>query len=149
MNETEVKIQIKGTQRYVDTPGENDTVVTSAKGKYYLKNDCIYIVFEEYDKELNQSTQSMLKIKENSVDLIRKGGINTKLSFKKDMKYASSYVTPFGVVLMAVETSELTILKSEKQMTIMIEYKTEMDDKYIADNKLNIVIRSNESLFIG
>ncbi len=148
MNETEVKIQIKGTQKYVDNPGENDMVVTSAKGKYYLKNESIYIVYEEYDKELNQSTQSMLKIKENSVDLIRKGSINTKLSFKKDMKYASTYTTPFGVVLMAVETSGLTILRSEKQMTILIEYKTEMDDKYIADNKLNIVIRSNESLFI-
>lgn len=142
----EVKIQMKGIQKYVDD-NHSDTVVNSTKGNYYFRNGAHFVTFEETDRESGQITQSMLKIKGASVDLTRKGHVRTQMTFEKDKKHTFSYVTAFGEILMTTETEVLTVLTSEKQMTIQIEYKSGMDGKYIADNKLNIVIRSDDALF--
>lgn len=135
-----VQIQMKGTQIYVDGDGTVEENKSKATGEAYYKNDMWYVTFTEQDEE-GKETKSLLKVAEDKVELTRKGQVSTKLVFEKGKKYSTTYDTPFGSMLLSVETSVFRILKSEKNIHVVLEYETALEDKKIADNTMSIVIR--------
>lgn len=146
MTET-VKIQMKGVQVYVDGDGSEEESKSNTQGELLQREDCIYVTFREKNEEEQVEMQSLLKIKSDVVELTRKGQLNAKLIFEKGKKHGSTYITPYGQMSLAVETFELSVLKSEKNMHIQIEYATDLEGRKIADNKMSIVIRSEHPIF--
>jgi len=143
-----VKIQMKGVRVYADGDGSEEETESRADGELMVREDCIYVTFREKDEEAQAEIQSLLKIRTDSVELTRKGQLGTKMFFEKGKKYQSDYITPYGQMKLAVDTTELTIFKSEKNMHIVIEYVTDLEDIKMADNKMSIVIRSEKPIFI-
>lgn len=142
-----VKIQMKGIQIYVDGDGMEEESKSYTEGELYYKGDSIYVSFQERNEAEGTQIQSMLKIKGDVVELTRKGHLEAKMTFEKGKKHHSTYITPYGQMHLAVETSELTILKSDKNMHLQMVYVTDLEDKKIADNKMSIVIRSEQAIF--
>lgn len=138
----EVMIRIVGNQKLdgVDEPAES--VALETKGTYYLKNNRHYVIYEESCEEISPTTKNTLKIHEQGVDLNKHGITNVHMLFEKNKKNLTTYQTPFGSLMMGIETGVLEIKEEADQILVRLEYVLEIDDRKHADCELSIEISS-------
>lgn len=136
----EVKLYIKGVQKY-DTHEDND-LETKANGEYYLRGDCHYILYEEYPEGVKQPIKNMLKIKSDSIEMVRRGLVNTSMIFDRKKQTVSHYKTPFGELLLGIDTKTIRILESDDFLCAEIEYALAAEGQHMADCRISIQVRS-------
>lgn len=140
----EVLLTIKGVQKY---PGEKPLeTITEVGAEYFLRNQSHYIMFEEKQEGFTESVKSMLKIKNNCVELTKKGLIQSHMTFEQNQFYASEYRTPFGSFPMEVSTEELRVLETDNKIIIDIKYKLESGQQPMADCSIRITIREKNAV---
>lgn len=145
----EVLINIKGMQflGYEDDPEEPIELMTS--GEYYFRNGAHFIKYEEVFEEMDGSTSNILKIKQNVIELRKKGVANVHMVFEKDKKNITFYDTPFGQIQMGVSTTDIKTRIEEDKMFVCIEYTLDMNDSYVADCTLELTVNSKPNLPLG
>ena len=146
--EQQVRIRIRGTQKYKEKEMGEDTTALETLGQYYFRNGSHYITFSEKDPQGQGEINSILKIKEETVELTRKGSIGTKMLFEREKEYSTMYTTPCGAMKMTIRTQGVRVLKTEKKLTLNIQYTSWLEDIEIADNRLEVVIRALAFSFI-
>ena len=77
----------------------------SARG-ILLSNDAHYIRYEEILDDFPESIRNMIKLKGKEFSLWKKGPINVQLVFSEGKKTMTDYVTPFGNIIVAMDTQE-------------------------------------------
>lgn len=73
-----VLIKISGLQMVDDT---GDNVESMSAGKYYLKKDKHYVLYEDMDDENDEITKNTIKFNSETVEVTRKGLVTGKLDF--------------------------------------------------------------------
>lgn len=136
----EVTIKIKGKQHYPE--GENLETVTESIGEYYLRNDSHYVMYEEKEAGFTESSKCMLKIRNNTVELTKKGLIQSRMVFEEGRLHMTEYRTPFGMVMLGVQTKHVRVLEEDNALAVQIEYGLEADEAHMADCNIQISIRS-------
>lgn len=135
----EVMLTIKGVQKY---PGEEPLeTVTQVPAEYFERGQSQYVMFEESQEGFTENVKSMLKIKNNCVELTKKGLIQSHMTFEPGSLYISEYKTPFGGMQMGVRTKDLRILKVEDRIQIYIKYLLEAEEQVMADCSIQITIK--------
>ena len=116
-------------------------VVTPAT--YYLKNGKHYIVYEEVAEGVSGVTKNRIKITEDeSVEIMKTGISNSHMIFEKNRKNLSYYKTPYGQMLVGVNTRNLDITVSEDNIKVEIEYELDVNHAPLADCSINMNIYS-------
>ena len=72
-----VLIKISGLQMV------DDNVESMSAGKYYLKKDKHYVLYEDMDDENDEITKNTIKFNSETVEVTRKGLVTGKLVFKR------------------------------------------------------------------
>lgn len=139
----DVVVRIEAKQRYPQQKPE--CTVTEVNGEYYFRNQTHYVMFEESQEGFSEKTKSMLKIKEDSVELTKKGLIHSHMFFAKQNVYATEYKTPFGSFLMEIHTGNLEIKESDREIKIKIEYSLKSQEQPVADCDIHIIIKEKQS----
>lgn len=138
----EVMITIKGVQKY---PGEEPLeTVTELDAEYFQRGQSQYVMFEETQEGFTESVKSMLKIKNNSVELTKKGLIQSCMIFEPKQLYMTEYRTPFGGMQLGVRTKELWLSEEEAAIRIRIKYLLESEEQVMADCGIEITIREKK-----
>lgn len=136
-----VKVSIKGTQ--VDVDGEKNIIEFITEGKFYIKNDSYYIVYDESELSGMEGSTTTLKIKDNIVSMKRFGSNNSKLIFEKGIKHKTEYETMYGIMDMEVATNNMEVkLLEEGKGTIDLSYKMNISGMVESYNTLSIQIIS-------
>lgn len=136
----EVMLTIKGIQKY---PGEEPLeTVTEAGAEFFLRGQSRYVMFEEIQEGFTESVKSMLKIKNNCVELTKKGLIQSHMIFEPKALYMTEYKTPFGGMQLGVRTKELRVLESEDVIRIDIKYMLESEEQVMADCSIQMTIKA-------
>lgn len=136
----EVIIRIKGVQKYPE--GERVETITETDGEYYFRNGNYYVKFEEEAEGFSEKTKCLLKMKENHVELTKKGLVDSCMVFEKGKSHVTRYKTPFGMILMGIRTGHLHMLEEENAMAIQIEYELEAEEQHMADCSIRIMVKS-------
>lgn len=90
--------------------GEADhNVEITTLGKVYLKDDTIFVFYDESELSGMQGTKTMLKIKNDIVNLSRSGANVAKLTFESGVKHESNYGTPYGEFVMETTTKNIRV----------------------------------------
>ena len=135
----DVILIMEATQHY---PGEEpQSSITKVDAEYYMRNDSHYVMFEEAQEGFIEKTKGMLKIKKGSVELTKKGLIQSHMLFEKDLRYATEYKTPFGGFMMDVCTRRLNIAESEDEISMEIKYSLETTGQPVTDCLMKIIIK--------
>lgn len=134
-----VVIRIEAIQRYLGQKPEK--TVTEAGGEYFLRGGSRYVIFEESQEGFTGKTKSMLKIKNNSVELTKKGLIHSHMFFEEGVPFATEYKTPFGGFLLDIHTEKLAVKEMPDEMLIEIEYSLETQEQLVADCNIRIIIK--------
>ena len=130
-----VVIKISGLQ-IVENTGDNVEVI--AKGKYYLKKDKHYLLYEEYENDENTKTSNMIKFNNDIVEITRKGQVDGKLIFQENQKKQSLYSTPMGDLLIEVLTKEIEVSDDDDDVNLKIKYQIHVDGNKVSDNEIDI-----------
>lgn len=140
----EVLVSIKGMQ----FDGESgDTIETMNFAQYYLKNDGHYLLYDEVEEGESQVTKNILKFKGKSFEMTKRGLVNVHMVFEEGQKHMTNYSTPFGDILMGMDTSKVEIKEAEdgSKMNITVEYALEVNYEFLADCKIEIDITARNT----
>ncbi|MDT3700096.1 MAG: DUF1934 domain-containing protein [Thermincola sp.] len=135
----EVIITVTGTQ--INEFGEVDTQELTTKGNYYLKKGAYFIIYGESEVTGMHGTTTCLKAEDDRITLNRAGTSEQRQVFEKGQRHQGNYITPYGVMYMAVTPSKVDINLTEMGGSINLEYELEVENQKISDNLLSLVVR--------
>ncbi|MCI5936903.1 MAG: DUF1934 domain-containing protein [Eubacterium sp.] len=136
----EVKLKIKGTQG-IGTP-EQDSTTISVSGHMMESGDLKTILYQEYpEEEPSRVTRNILKIREDSVEITKKGVTNSRLHFRVGKDTESVYETPFGTFHMKTKNVDLKHRHTQEKIHVQLMYDLEMNEAYVSHCQVEIVVK--------
>lgn len=139
MRKQEVLIDIKGTQ--VNEMGEEEVIEFSTIGRYYVKEQNYYIVYEETKMTEMDGTTTSIKTEKNRVTLNRMGEVEHRQVFEASKLNESYYCTSVSKMLMGVIPSIVEVNLTDEGGSINLEYELEIGREKISKNKLFITVK--------
>ena len=140
----EVLLTLQGLQ--FDQREENsDKIEMVTVGDYYKKNDRHYVVYEEVTEGFDRATKNRLKFGGQMVELTRHGLVNVHMVFQENKKNLTNYNTPFGQILIGIDTKKIQINEQENNITVDVDYSLDVNYEFLFDCHIRINICSKEN----
>ena len=139
----DVLLSIKGLQFANEQDTEPVEVITS--GDYYKRNGKHYILYDEVMEGFEGVTKNIIKLKENGLDVTKKGVTNVHMMFEKNKKNITYYNTPFGSIMIGIDAKDIKIEEKEESILVNVSYGLEVNYEHMADCNIVMNIQSKES----
>lgn len=142
----EVLIAIQGLQFDAESQNdeEMDKIESIYPGEYYFRSGSHYILYEELMEGEATPIKNVIKLRDKEFTLTKKGIINTQMVFTEGKKNMTSYVTPFGNIMIALDTEKIVVEETEQELKIHIDYGLEANYQYIADCQIAVTISARK-----
>ncbi len=138
----DVLVAIKGLQ--FDPEDEDRDLETVNSAEYYKRGSSHYVLYEEVMEGFEGSIKNVIKLKGNTLDLTKKGLVNVHMIFEENKKNMTSYSTPFGDILVGIDTHRIGINEEEGKINVEVDYSLEMNYEHLAECRITVDIRSKE-----
>ena len=135
-----VRVIIRGLH---NTDSDESDMVIDVKGTYYNKNGKHYICYEEKDENYNQANTNMLKMRDDNIELIKRGNNATHLNFEKGKINTTYYKTFAGNLYIGVDTKYMHVIEGDGRIEARIEYALVMDEQKVSDCVVEIQVIEN------
>lgn len=132
----DVLITVKGVQQ--DDAGEMSSSETVVRGEYYFRSGSHYIFYEETAEDSGDKIKSSLKLKGNTLELTRKGAVDSCMIFEPDKRRTADYATSFGAIRLETVTSQILFFEEEEHLQIKAEYDLWANEAFVSRCKLTI-----------
>lgn len=139
----DVLVTISGLQVMQQESGV-EPVDLITPGDYYKKNDKHYVIFDEVMEGFEGVTKNIIKIREDCVDITKKGFTNVHMVFEKDKQNMTCYETPFGSLMVGINAKSIQLLEKENDIFLDLEYSLEVNYEHLADCNIKMEIQSKE-----
>ncbi|MBE3571616.1 MAG: DUF1934 domain-containing protein [Moorella humiferrea] len=139
----DVLVRVKGTQ--TNDLGETDTIELITEGRFFIRDQHYYILYNETSLSGMEGTTTALKVEPQRVTLNRMGTAEQKTTFEAGILNAFFYVTPYGTMKIAVLPSKVQVDLTERGGSINLEYELQVDQEKISDNQLEITVEYLEN----
>ena len=139
----EVLLCIQGLQFEEDARNDEelDKIETICTGEYYNRNGAHYIMYEEMTEGFEEPVKNMIKVRGKEFSLTKRGGFQVQMVFTDGKKTMTDYNTPFGNILIGLDTTKVETIEEENMLQIHIDYALEANYQYIAD--CHIIVKVN------
>ncbi len=138
----DVLVSIKGMQFMGIEDEPDDPIEIMTNGNYYFRNGSHYVKYDEIFEGFPGTTSNLVKIKQDCIEVRKKGAANVHMVFEENKKNITYYETPFGKIQMGVSTTGILLREEEDTMRVRIEYTLDMNDSYVADCTLDMKVQS-------
>ena len=143
----EVLISIRGLQFEEGT--DENKIETITAGDYYKKNDYHYVVYDELTEGFEESTKNIIKFNDRELYLTKHGLVNVHMVFEENKKNITNYVTPYGSILIGIETEKVDLKEEEKRIRVDVLYSLEVNYEHLADCNIVMDIRDKKDADIS
>ena len=133
----DVLVSIKGLQ--IDESSDEDAVEILVNGKYNAKNGRHFLRFEQYEDD-GTPTKNILSFDEKAMELTRRGGTQLHMTFVDKEKTLTSYTTPFGSLMVGVNTDRISVEETSDRIHAEVNYGLEFNYEFVADCQLSLDI---------
>lgn len=121
----DIMLKIIGKQVTADSEEAQLEFVT--EGKYYVKGDSVYLLYDESEFSGMEGCTTSLKITGDIIKMNRYGqsiSFDTEIEFEKGKRFKGYYDTPYGSIEMEVLTNDVVnkIEKTEGRGSVNIDY---------------------------
>lgn len=141
--EKEVLLSIRGLQFEGDMDSEKIETITF--GEYYKRDDSHYIIYDELIEGQREPIKNIIKLKGHELNLTKRGAVNTHMVFEENKKNMTSYATPYGNILVGIDTKRVGMKEQEERIVIKVDYALEMNYEFVSDCTITMDIRSKSS----
>jgi len=132
----DVLISVCGMQFEEDIDGEDIEVIQ--KGTYYQKNGAHYLLYDEPVEDSKEVIKNVIKFKNNEMQVSKKGPVNVMMNFREKEKNLTNYQTPFGGILIGIDTQKIQFEEKEDSLFLQAEYALDVNYQFLADCKITI-----------
>lgn len=139
----EVILTLQGLQ-FDQRQEDADKLEMVTVGDYYKRNGKHYVIYEEVMEGFEEPTKNRLKIGERMVELSRNGLVNAHMVFQENKKNLTSYNTPFGQILIGIDTKKIQIEEEEDHVVVNVDYALDVNYEFLSDCHIRIDICSKE-----
>ena len=139
----EVVVSIKGVQ--IANGEMNESVELISSGTYRIEQDTRIIQYEEVDEENQEITDVTLIMYPSHIEIIKQGQSDVHMVFEEKQKTTSCYKTPFGELIMGIDTTKIHVSEEEDKIMIVLEYGLDMNYNHIADCTITIKVLAKEA----
>ncbi len=136
--EKEVFVSVCGTQ--YDGTGEANPIEVITPGTYALRNNKHFVLYEEIMEGTDSVTKNTLKVSDKEVSLKRTGATNVHMIFSTENKTSANYTTPFGNLLIGVDTKSIKVEETEEKISVAVDYALDVNYEFLADCELKVDI---------
>jgi uncharacterized beta-barrel protein YwiB (DUF1934 family) len=149
----DIMLKIVGKQLYGFSDEENQLEFVT-EGKFYEKEDSVYLLYDESKVSGMEGCTTRLKITGDKVQMQRKGDLvplDTEIEFEKGKRFTGYYNTVFGAVEMEVLTNDVVnkIDKAEGKGTLDIDYHISLRGLSEGRSRLAIEVLDQQHLQEG
>lgn len=136
----EVKLRIRGIQMQ---NGEDQVEVVSV-GKKYERDNQICLFYDEVVGEgetgVVEVAKNLLRIREDQVEIIKKGPAQTHMIFVPDRTTYTYFSTPVGEIEVGIFTKSMENLRMPHGFHLILHYDLELNQTFISHCKVDIVV---------
>ena len=113
----DVLVTISGLQVMQQESGM-EPVDLIAPGDYYKKNGRHYVIYDEIMEGFEGVTKNIIKIRDDCVDITKKGLTNVHMVFEKDKQNMTCYETPFGSLMVGINAKSIHVREEENDISL-------------------------------
>lgn len=137
--EKPVIISIKSVQ---NMDGQEDTMelVTQGVLRQEREGADFALVYPESELTGLEGTLTTFQIGPDRITLLREGTINSEMIFEEGQKHFSLYETPFGGLMLGVNTHRAKAHMGQGGGSLSIRYALEADSQLIGENAFEIQV---------
>lgn len=128
-----VYVYIKGVQVSGEETDEN---IVETEGEIIEKDGKKYVLFSD------DQTDTIIRISNYDIQVIKKGHINSKMNFCNEKEDSFMYNTTYGAFLMSIVTKFIKIEKNSDEIEISIKYDLYTDHVFTAECNMDIFIKN-------
>lgn len=139
----EVLLSLRGLQ--IEDGEDAREVETIIPADYYRKADSHYVLYEETIEGFQDKVKNMLKFRDSYLEVSKKGLINVIMLFEKNKKNMTNYVTPYGNILIGIDTKSILLEENEERIRLDVEYFLDANYLHLAECKIELEIRPRDS----
>ena len=122
---------------------ENEAIEVVNPANYYFKNGKHYVLYDELVEGIPGTIKNKIKITgEDTVEIVKTGVSNSHMIFQKNRKNLTYYKTPYGQMLVGVNTKNMEVSVTEKNIDILVEYELDVNHEPMADSTIRMNITS-------
>ena len=122
----EVTLAIQGRQTYEDQPPEIIELVTD--GTMEFRSGGWDISYEESELTGLAGVTTTFRVEPDKVTLTRKGALNSRMIFQKDVVHESLYQMPFGALMLSVKATSVFFDILPEGGVIDLSYNIEIEN---------------------
>lgn len=127
-----------------ETGDDEIEVVTPAN--YYCRNGKHYIIYDEVLEGMAGTVRNKIKITgTDAVEIMKSGLSSSHMVFEKNKKNLTYYKTPYGQMLVGVNTRNMEIRVEDDKIGVQVDYELDVNHEPLADCKIKMNIISKGS----
>lgn len=143
--EKPVIISIRGVQSGI--PGEEDVMELVTQGVLGgNEGDGFTLTYRESELTGLEGTTTTFRIDKDKITLHREGTLNSEMVFQEGQKHVSLYETPYGGLMLGVDTWKARSDIGHTGGNLEIRYSLEVDNEKIGENFFQIQVKEPGTL---
>lgn len=133
----DVIVTVKGLD--IDS-ADSEPIEVVTPGTYTKKGDKGFLRFEQIEEGVG-ITKNIVKFDKKSLELTRHGAMEMFLFFCPGKKTMSDYRTPFGNLLVGINTTDYNVDETEESLSVNIGYELEINHEFLANCNIGIKVQ--------
>lgn len=136
----EILVAVSGLHQTAQENGEKIEMVSH--GIYEFTDGQHKIQYEEIDEENQEITKVTMVFSEENVEILKQGQNNAQMLFQKNKKTSTSYQTPYGELIVGIDTTGILVDESESRILLSLNYALDMNYSHVAECNVDVKITS-------
>ena len=121
--------------------GDQEDVELITTGDYFLKNGKHYIIYDEIEEDGQDVIRNTIKVLPDSIDIIKKGNVSAHMVFERNKKNLACYMTPFGELMVGIDTSDIRVEEEEQLLRVNVDYSLDINYEHVSDCSITVSVR--------
>ncbi len=139
----DVLISISGMQIEIveEAREENEAIEIISPATYFFKDGVHYIFYEEVQEGMRGVTKNKIMLREDGIELVKKGLVNSHMKFEIGKCNEFIYNTQFGEIEMGITTHEIKIKEEDARIFAFVRYNLSVNKEVHAECEIKINIK--------
>ena len=123
-----------------------DAIEVVTPASYYCRGGKHYILYDEVMEGMPGTIKNTIKITgTDSVEIVKSGLSSSHMIFEKNRKNLTYYRTPYGQMLVGVNTRNMEVSVEDDRINVQVDYELDVNHEPLADCKIRLDIVSKNS----
>ncbi len=105
--------------------------------------------YDEPIEGTKESNKGLIKIRENSLELSKRGEMSTHMVFEEGRRVQTYYETPFASMPMSTTATKVEMSEQSGSIRAYVEYSLEIGGNPVSDCKVEVKVAPRESFSLG